>query len=238
MKTMNLNRVKLLLLSVIMAVPAFAQDQFEITPAADFVSRYVWRGTDCGPASFQPSITAAYKGFSLGLWGSTDFTTPAKEFDIFVGYETGGLSLLVTDYWVRENDGEFFRYGDFTNNHAFEASIGYYFGDSAPFTLTWSTMFAGGADRKENDKLAYSTFIEANYDFSVKGVDLTAGVGVSPWTSVMYHRPETSGFALCTVSLKASKEIKITDSFSLPVFVEGIFAPNQDDVFLVFGISL
>ncbi|MCC8155220.1 MAG: hypothetical protein LIP01_14135 [Tannerellaceae bacterium] len=237
MKTMNLKRVKLLTLVMLMSIPAFAHRmEFEIIPSADFVSRYVWRGTDCGPTSIQPAITAAYKGLSLELWGSTDFTTPVKEIDITLGYEINGLNLALVDYWIKEYDG--FRYGDFSNNHAFEASIGYYFGDSAPLTLTWSTMFAGGADKKENDKQAYSTFIEANYDFSVKNVDLSAGIGVSPWKSAMYHRPGTSGFALCTVSLKASKAIRITDSFSLPVFVEGIFAPNQDDVFLVFGISL
>lgn len=235
MKTMNLKRMKLLTLAIIMSIPAFAQDSFEIIPSVDIVSKYVWRGTDNGPASVQPALTAAYKGFSLELWGSTDFTTAVKEFDITLGYEINGLSLAVTDYWWTEGEGT--RYGDYTNNHAFEGTIGYYFGDNLPLSLTWSTMFAGGLDKERDGDLDYSTFIEATYDFSVKGIDLTAGIGVSPWTG-MYHRPGTSGFALSTVSLRAQKAIRITDSFSLPVFVEGILAPNQDTVFLVFGISL
>lgn len=41
-----------------------------------------------------------------------------------------------------------------------------------------------------------------------------------------------------SISLKASKEIKITDSFSLPVFTQVIAAPEHDDVFFVFGVSL
>ena len=52
------------------------------------------------------------------------------------------------------------------------------------------------------------------------------------------HREGKDGFALCTIALKASKEIKITDSFSLPVFAQAIIAPNQDNVFLVFGLSI
>jgi len=92
-------------------------------------------------------------------------------------------------------------------------------------------------DRKENGDHYYSTYVEAYYDFSVKGIDLTAGIGVSPWTG-MYHREGKDGFALCALSLKASKDIRITDSFALPVFTEVVFAPNQDNVFIVFGISL
>ncbi len=191
MKTMNLNRVKLITLAIILSIPAFAQDDFEIIPSVDLVSKYVWRGVDNGPASIQPALTAAYKGLSLELWGSTDFTTPAKEFDITLGYEINGLSLAVTDYWWTDGDS---RYGDYTNNHAFEGSIGYYFGDRVPLSLTWSTMFAGGLDKERDGKLDYSTFIEANYDFSIKGIDLTAGIGVSPLDRYV---PPGRNFRIC-----------------------------------------
>ncbi|WP_439809887.1 hypothetical protein [Parabacteroides distasonis] len=43
---------------------------------------------------------------------------------------------------------------------------------------------------------------------------------------------------MCSISLKASKEIKITENFSLPVFTQAIIAPEKDNVFLVFGVSL
>ena len=51
-------------------------------------------------------------------------------------------------------------------------------------------MFAGndyvlksnGTDRKR----AYSTYVELGYPFSVKGVDLVANVGLSPWDSAEY----------------------------------------------------
>lgn len=47
----------------------------------------------------------------------------------------------------------------------------------------------------------------------------------------------SDGFALINASIKASKEIVITDSFSLPVFSQAVLNPDTKDVFLVFGVS-
>ncbi|MCD8264679.1 MAG: hypothetical protein LUD02_11480 [Tannerellaceae bacterium] len=242
MKTFTLRQTILAVTTLLMSLSIFAQEapKFEITPEADLVSSYVWRGVHQSGPSIQPSLTASYGGLSLNLWGSTDFSTAndmgiAKEFDITLAYEVGGLTLAVTDYWWA---GEGARYGNYSANHYYEGSIGYYFGDQCPLSLSWSTMFGPGTDeKKENGDPFYSTFIEAAYDFNVLGVDVTPSIGVSPWTG-MYHREGTSGFALSTIAVKASKEIKITDSFSLPIFAEAIVAPNQDTVFLVFGLTI
>ena len=43
--------------------------QVKISVGADFVSAYIWRGQDCGPAAFQPEISISYAGFSLSAWG-------------------------------------------------------------------------------------------------------------------------------------------------------------------------
>ena len=57
------------------AVPAvsFAQDKVEAEAGADLVSGYIWRGQDLGNVSVQPSLSVAYKGFSLSAWGSVGF---------------------------------------------------------------------------------------------------------------------------------------------------------------------
>ncbi|MDR1879343.1 MAG: hypothetical protein LBQ78_00210 [Tannerellaceae bacterium] len=238
MKTMTFLRVNLFAAALLTCSPIFAQEEstFEISASADLVSRYVWRGVHTASASIQPGLTASWKGLSLTAWGSTDFTSDGKEVDLTLGYEAGGFNIAVTDYWWT-TDGESTRYGNYSANHYFEGTVGYNFGESFPLTLTWNTMFGMDGDKDEEGKQRYSTYVEAAYDFAVKGVDLTAGIGVSPWTG-LYHRAGTTGFALSTVSLKATKGLKITDSFTLPVFVQGILAPNQDTVFLVFGISL
>ena len=223
------------------SAPLFSQEEsdFQIAPAADIVSSYVWRGAYQTGPSFQPSISASWKGLSLTAWGSTDFSTSdngsiAKEFDFTLGYSTGGVSIAVTDYWWA---GEGSKYGNYSANHFFEGTIGYHFGESFPLGITWNTMLGMDGDKDEKGDQLYSTYVEAGYDFSVSGVDLTASVGVSPWTG-LYHRAGTDGFAVSAISLKASKSIKITDSFSLPIFTQAIIAPNQDNVFLVFGITI
>lgn len=240
METMTFRQSALTATALLMSFATFAQEekQFEIAPSADLVSSYVWRGVYQTGASVQPSINLSYAGFSLTAWGSTDFSSlsdpdKGKEFDLTIGYGIGGFSIGVTDYWWA---GEGHRYGDYSNSHFFEGTAGYNFGESFPLGITWSTMFAGG-DKKADGDQRFSTYVEAAYDFSVLGVDVTPSIGVSPWTG-MYHRESKDGFALCTIALKASKEIKITDSFSLPVFAQAIVAPNQDNVFLVFGLSI
>lgn len=240
METMTFRQSALTATALLMSFATFAQEekQFEIAPSADLVSSYVWRGVYQTGASVQPSINLSYAGFSLTAWGSTDFSSlsdpdKGKEFDLTIGYGIGGFSIGVTDYWWA---GEGHRYGDYSNSHFFEGTAGYNFGESFPLGITWSTMFAGG-DKKADGDRRFSTYAEATYDFSVLGVDVTPSIGVSPWTG-MYHREGKDGFALCTIALRASKEIKITDSFSLPVFAQAIVAPNQDNVFLVFGLSI
>ena len=51
-------------------------------------------------------------------------------------------------------------------------------------------MFAG-ADRKINDKgedkQVYSSYVELNYPFSVKGVDLNATCGMVPYETPQYN---------------------------------------------------
>ncbi len=227
--------VVIVVLCLFSDIKANKNKSFEINPAADLVSSYVWRGIyQTGPA-IQPSLTLSYAGFSLIAWGSTDFDfdSPGKEFDLSLGYSYKGLSFAVTDYWW---SGEGARYFDYKDSHYLEGSVGYYFGDKIPLSLTWNTMFGLNSDKKLNGDNYFSTYIEAGYDFCVKGVDLTASIGVIPWTG-LYHRAGTDGFDVSSISLKAGKEIGITDKFVLPLFVQCIFSPNQDNVYLVVGTS-
>jgi uncharacterized protein (TIGR02001 family) len=241
-KRFRFNVEKIMLLTALLtpaAIVAQEKSKWEVSAGADLVSSYVWRGMYQTGASVQPGLTLSVGGFSLGVWGSTDFSIAenasiAKEFDVTLGYEVAGFSIGVTDYWWA---GERTPYGHYEASHFYEGTIGYSLGESFPLSLSWSTMFGLDGDKNEEGKQQYSTYISAGYDFRVNDVALTATVGVSPWTGI-YHKADTKGFALSTLSLKAAKELKITDSFTLPVFVETIVAPNQDNVFLVFGISI
>lgn len=213
---------------------------------ADVVSSYVWRGVvSDGGAAFQPAASLSIGNFALSAWASTGITGLHKEVDFTVGYSVGGLSLAVTDYWW-EGEGVFkyLNYGKETA-HLWEGSLGYTLPvKSFPLSFSVNTMFAG-ADKKskyeemkegEEDKSNFSTYIEASLPFTIKDVNLSANLGATTGKGI--YAEKATGVSMVNVSLKASKEIKITDSFSLPVFGQIILNPHQEDIFFVFGFSL
>jgi hypothetical protein len=225
-------------LTVCFAGAAKAQSKFEITPGADLVSSYVWRGMYQTGVSFQPSLNVSTGGFSFGFWGSTDFASVGgasagipKEFDFSAGWTFGAFSVTLYDYWWA---GEGAKYVDYDASHFIEASVGF---SAGKFSFGANTMLKEGNGGDAGYEQQFSTYLTAAIDFEVKGIECSAGLGVSPWTG-MYHRLGTEGFVVSSLSLKASKAIKVSDSFSLPVFTEVIVAPNQDNAFLVFGVSL
>ncbi len=201
-----------------------SKERFVLCPSVDLVSSYIWRGAYQTGISLQPGLSATYSGFFMSAWGSTDFSTSFKEFDLSLGYENRGFSFIINDYWWA---GEGNPYFDYRNLHYFEAGIGYSFGESFPLSLNWNTFL-------DNDA---STYIRAAYDVSLGDVDLNLAVGLSPWTG-FYHKTGTNGFIVADIVLTAGKSIPISQSFALPVFTQIIVAPNQNNVFLVFGLSL
>ncbi len=218
-------------------VSAEAQDTVETTVKGDFVSQYIWRGADCGSAAVQPTLGIGYKGLALTAWGSYGLTNPSdvKEFDLTLSYTAGGFNVGITDYWFSaglDPDSRYFKYDAHGTNHVFEANIGYDFG---PLALQWFTNFTGNDGTNKDGKRAYSSYVEATVPFSLAGVEWAAIAGVVPYATSYYS---TSGFAVTNLSLKATKEIKITDSFSIPIFGQVIGNPCSQKAYLVLGFTL
>lgn len=200
-----------------------AQD-VSVSAGADIVSSYIWRGLYVGPASAQPSVSLSAGDFTLGVWGSSSFEGTWREFDLYASYSVGNLSLLLTDYFFPRNlpDGVGSSYFKLSE-HLFEATLGYSLGESLPLSLAWNTNFAGDDD--------YSSYMEASYSIPAGDVAIDLILGVTPWAGIY-----SDGFALINASIKASKEIVVSDSFSLPVFSQAVLNPDTKDVFLVFGV--
>ncbi|MCD8181903.1 MAG: hypothetical protein LUE99_01080 [Bacteroides sp.] len=239
MKTRNVKFgvIAVALLSMAMPFTAKAQDKVEASVGADLVSGYIWRGQDLGGVSLQPSASVAYKGISLGAWGSVgiDGTDAdgynAKEFDLTLGYATGGFSVSVTDYWFNTGAG-YGHYGAHNTAHVFEAQLGYDFG---PLAVNWYTNFAGDDGVKGDDAdRAYSSYISVAAPFKLGGLDWTAEIGATPWETTFYG---ANGFAVCDLSLGVSKDIKVTDSFSLPLFAKATWNPRSEGAYFVVGLS-
>ena len=216
---------------------AAAQDELETTMGADVVSNYVWRGQDLGSVSLQPMLGVGWRGLSLAAWGNVGLSDPddTKEIDLTLGYTLGGLNIGITDYWVSKDgldpQGRYFKYDAHGTNHVFEANIGYDFGFAS---LQWFTNFSGN-DYKDDGKRAYSSYVEASVPFKLATVDWTATAAAVPAATDYYG---TTGFAVTNLSLKAAKDIKVTDAFSIPVFAQFVGNPCSQKAYLVFGLTL
>ena len=206
-----------LLLMTAIALPAtsMAQDKVEASVGADIVSNYIWRGYKLGGAGIQPSASVAYKGLSLSAWGNIGFDKDDdKEIDLTLAYETGNVSLSLTDIW----------YPEYKDAHTLEAQVGYDFGFLA---ANWYTNVYG--DDKE-----YASYISLIAPFSLIGLDWEAEVGATPWGTDYYG---TDKFSVCDLSLGASYELSITKSYSTTLFAKATYSPVAEKFYATFGIS-
>ena len=232
-----MKKIVVIAMGLVLSSTALAQEKVETTVSGDFVSSYIWRGQDLGSAAVQPTLGVAYKGLSLTAWGSYGLTNPddVKEFDLTLGYSVGGFNIGLTDYWFSvglDPDARYFKYDAHGTNHLFEATVGYDFG---PVALAWYANIAGNDGENKDGKRAYSSYVEANVPFSLAGVDWKATAGVVPYATTLYG---TTGFAVTNLSLRATKEIKVTDTFSVPVFGQVTGNPCSQKAYLVFGLTL
>ena len=205
----DMKKVGAMALGLMAFVPgAMAQDKVETTIAADFVSQYYWRGQDLGAISLQPTLGLGYKGLSLTAWGSVGISEPS---------DTKEFDLTL----AYETGG-------------FHVGVtGYDFG---PVALNWYTNFAGHDGYNKKGKRAYSSYFEATAPFKLGGCDWEAALGVVPYATSFYG--DANGFAVTNVSVKATKDIKITKSFSIPLFAQVAANPSTEKAYLVVGFTL
>jgi hypothetical protein len=214
-----------------------AQNQVATTIGADVVSQYIWRGLDLGHTSLQPTLGISYKGLSLNAWGSIGLTdsNDTREIDLTLSYTTGRFNIGIIDYWTTgglDPQDRYFRYNSHSTNHTFEANVGYDFG---LLSLQWYTNFAGLDGLTCCGHRAYSSYVEANVPFKLGGCDWQAAVGAVPFYTDYYN---AEGFIVSNVSLRASRDIKITHTFSLPVFAQITGNPSNEHAYFVFGFTL
>ena len=197
--------------------------QVSVGVGADFVSRYVWRGTDFGESfSVQPGVTIGGGGFEIGAWGSYSVSgdgAGANEADLYGAYtfeaESGAsFSFGVTDYYFPSPEPE----AGFLSSdaHFIEPFVSISGPESAPLSLFAGMITHGG----DND-----LYVEGGLGFSLGEAEMGLAVGVVGGKSKFY---ETDGVAVTNLALSASKELSITESFSLPVSVSYILNPSAE----------
>lgn len=76
--------------------------------------------------------------------------------------------------------------------------------------------------------------LSASYDIACPAdVTLTPSVGFTPWQG--YYNDKA---AITDISLKASKDVALSDKISLPLFVQAIASPINDHVYFVAGVGI
>ena len=226
-KTLLITTSLLLLLAIAPFANAQEEEESPWGAGLDIYSSYIWRGAKFGSGpAFQPSVSFSAGGFEIGGWGSVSAgADEALEMDLYASYSIGGFSIGLTDYYFG---------GDWTQYktmHYLEPSLSFGIGD---FSISGYYMFLPGTDAGDGtEETSFGSegdmYFEAGYSF--KHVDLTLGAGDGQYTS-------DGKFNICNIGVGTSKEIKITDSFSLPVSGSVILNPSTGGFFIVAGISL
>ena len=232
-----MKKMILFAMGLVVSATTLAQDEIETTISGDVVSQYIWRGQDLGSVSLQPTLGISYKGLSLSGWGSIGLSDPndTKELDLTLAYTVGGFNVGITDYWFDaglDPDGRYFNYDAHGTNHLFEANVGYDFGMAS---LQWYTNFAGNDGINKDGKRAYSSYAEVVVPFKFSAIEWTATAGAVPFATTSYG---TTGFAVTNLALRAAKDFRVTDSFSVPVFAEIAANPCTQKAYLVLGLTL
>ena len=127
----------------------------------------------------------------------------------------------ITDYYFPGT--QYFDLSKATGAHGFELNLGYGIGDLS-LAANYILNEAGGAATAGGDM-----YFEAGYDFKTFSVFAGAGNG--------WHSPDAS-FAVVNVGISTSKEIAITESYSLPLSGSAIWNPKTQQFFLVAAITL
>jgi len=193
----------------------------------DFYSNYVWRGTKYGTGpAVQPAVKYSGRIFTAGAWGSTDFNG-YQEADLYFSFSLpAGISLGMTDYYYPGL--KYFDYSDSTGSHVYEINASFSKGN---FILNgnYSINKAGGAGSQGGD-----LYFQAGYTFKYFNLFIGAGDG---WHT---YDPATGEdkFAVCNLGIGTTKEIRVTDTFSIPVIGQVIFNPDKEQMFIVVGFIL
>jgi uncharacterized protein (TIGR02001 family) len=214
-----------MLLMLTMLTPSAKAQEWDT--GLDIYSSYIWRGAKFGSGpAFQPYVEFGAGGFAIGAWGSVNASADESlEMDLYAGYEfalgdSSTLGLTLTDYYF---GGDWTKFGQEDGIHFLEPMVSLGLGD---FSLTGAYMFYEGAGTGDDSGDLY---LEAAYAFG--SVDLTLGGGNGQYT-------DDGEFNVCNIAVGTSKEIAITETFTLPVSGAVILNPSTGGFFITVGLSL
>lgn len=210
------------------------QSKAQISLGADIYCRYIWRGIDFGNSpSFQPYISYQIDGLKIGAWGSYRISNSSSsnysESDIWASYSyssnIGNISAIFTDYYFPYTNLKYFNYnGSGKGAHTLETEIIYSRDDKLPIKFSTYYYFHNYVDN--------SIYLQLDFLFSVSTFNFDLFPGASPQECAWYG---TDKFEFINLGLTATKQIEITDNFSIPFNISYIKNPNIEVSYLILG---
>lgn len=214
----------------------------ELSVGTDFVSRYIWRGIELGgnTSSLQPTVKLTVSSLTAGFWGAYSLSDSKglNEIDIYATYslelsDAGSFSLGLTDY-TNPNSGT--KIGNIHNHndsegpgaHFIELNTEYSGSGNFPLSLSFNMFLY---NLKNNP-----IYFQVGYSTSIENVALDLFAGGTPGEDTRYYG--TANFSIINFGFTASKNIKFTEDFSLPIFGSVILNPASENLFFVAGFKL
>jgi hypothetical protein len=235
-----------LILSIGFSVNAQEQEsKFSATASFRVVSKYMFRGVEM---TKDPNIVGdayiGYKGWTLGVWATTNFSGTFYEPDIYISYAPKNFVFTLYDFDMGQGK-DYFNFDNKKTTHLDELSVKYTVSEKVPLSLTIGTVIYG-ADKKIDhydssgqavfkDANNFSTYVEAVYPFMVKEIAIIPTIGFTTHESYSYG---SKGFSFINVGVTFEKRIRVSDKLSIPVGYSFIYNHSQKQAYSVMSIGI
>lgn len=170
-----------------------------------------------------------YKGFAFGAEGEYRLIGPGwQETDLYVAKSFKYLTLTVYDYYsfLDTLPGNLYEFSTSKTGHLFELMATLSDFCPLPLSLTGSWLFAGS----DPDR---SLYFELAWTQALSEGELGFVLGFTPHKG--YYAPKA---AIVNVGVSYLKQLKVSDTWKLPVSLALILNPEEKNLYLVAGISL
>jgi len=231
-----------------MTTAATASDEVSINSGVDFYNRYVWRGLDiANTPSIQPTLSVGYGGFEFGAWGAytlSNESSDSDEIDFWLGYtlelENGvAFTLLATDFYYPNAGIDFFNFNNHDaviddtipdpGAHIIELGLSITGPESFPVTVSGYVNIHNDAGNNAYFQIDYPVIVGETE------LGLFCGFAAGSEDNPDYYGAED--FSAINVGVSVSREIKVSESFSLPLIVSLILNPEAEISHILVGMS-
>jgi hypothetical protein len=227
---------------------------FEFSSGVDFVSGFIWRGLDFGSApAIQPNAAIEAFGFELSAFASYALMAnvdqgfdkvPYSEFDLEFKYSiptsAGKFSIIASDIFMPFLGLVYSNYDGVVGGieegaQWLSIGIGYEGTRHFPLSLRVDYHFHNDANKSIYAELGYKFVYGRNM------IDLFCGVATgtnSDLPGSVFYEIEDDKIGFINVGGSISRNIRVTDSFHIPLKTSVVFNPNANIGYLVCSLSL